>query len=336
MKKGKKILYLDQFAVSNMYDAAPTSTWGLLRQTIQEKVNKGVLSCPMPLEGLYETVGRSNKDKTGNQNNDYTRKIIEQHNFFRELANGTAFYGYEEIAATEIIMLLRQGKISPIKSIYLHKALYAQIDISDIYEEGHTFNEENRQYNRNLSQGVNELREITQPLNNDLRTKKKMSTDPLFLNAIIRLQVNNYIDGLKDLYQKGYIKVRGVKCGTLELPHKVDLLLYYLFKKKKITKEETKRLIHEFEKNGFERIPSMNIRSLLSTDIAVYDKQQTPNDEIDLDRAAVGLRISNFFFADNDKKLTIEKYNLDKQYQTKVFSGKKDSVSSLTELLSTL
>ena len=64
MKKEKKILYLDQFAVSNMYDAAPSSTWGLLRQTIHEKVNKGVLSCPMPLEGLYETVGRSNKDKT--------------------------------------------------------------------------------------------------------------------------------------------------------------------------------------------------------------------------------------------------------------------------------
>lgn len=336
MKKEKKILYLDQFAVSNMYNAVPISPWGLLRQTIQEKVNKGVLSCPMPLEGLYETVGRSNKDKTGNQNNDYIRKIIEQHNFFRELANGSAFYGYEEIAATEIIMLLRQGKINPIKSIYLHESLHAQIDISDIYEEGHIFNEENRQYNRDLSQGVNELRETTQLLNNGLRTKKKISTEPLFQNAIIRLQVNSYIDGLQDLCQKGYIKVRGVKCGTLELPHKVDLLLYYLLKKKKITKEETKRLIHEFEKNGFERIPSMNIRSLLSTDIAVYDKQQTPNDEIDLDRAAVGLRISDYFFADNDKKLTVEKYNLDRRYQTKVFSGKKDSVTSLTELLSRL
>ena len=319
-----------------MYAANPTSAWGVLRHTIQEKVNKGVLSCPMSLEHLYETVGRSNKDKTGNQNDEYSRNIIEQHDFFRELANGTAFYGYEEIAATEIIMLLRRGKINPIKSIYLHDALYAHINISDIYEEGHTFNEENHKYNRNLSQGVNELREITQPLNNDLKTKKKVSIGPLFLDDIIRLQVNNYIDGLKDLYQKGYIKVRGVKCGTFELPHKVDFLIYYLLKKKKITKEETKRLIHEFENNGFERIPSMNIRSLLSTDIAVCDKQQTPNDEIDLDRAAVGLRISDYFFADNDKKLTIEKYNLDRQYQTKVFSGKKDSVTSLTELLSTL
>ncbi len=77
----------------------------------------------------------------------------------------------------------------------------------------------------------------------------------------------------------------------------------------------------------------MNICSLLSADIALNDKQQVSNDEIDLDRAAVGLRISDYFFADNDKKLTIEKYNLEKRYHTKVYSGKKDSVISLIEEL---
>lgn len=336
MRKEKKILYLDQFAVSNMYAAGPTSVWGLLRHTIQEKVSKGILSCPMPLEHLYETVGRSNKDETGYPNDEYTRRIIEQHNFFCNLANGTAFYGYEEIAATEIIMLLRQGKINPMKSIYFHKAPYSQIDISDIYEDSHIFNEENHQYNCNLSQGVNELRKISQPLNNDIRTKQKGSTDPLIQKALVRLQVNNYIDGLKDSYQKGYVKVRGVKCGTFELPNKVDFLIYILIKKKRITKRETKKLIHEFETKGFERIPSMNIRSLMSADIALYDKQQVPNDEIDLDRAAVGFRISDYFFADNDKKLTIEKYKMDEKYQTKVYSGKKDSIISLTEELSSL
>jgi hypothetical protein len=335
MRKERKILYLDQFAVSNMYNAAPTSAWGMLRHTIQEKVSKGVLSCPMPLEHLYETVGRSNKDKTGNQNEEYSRKIIEQHDFFRELANGTAFYGYEEIAATEIIMLLRQGKINPTKAIYLHKAPYAQIDISDIYDEGHAFNEDNHIYNRNLSQGVNELREITQPLNNDIRTKQKKSIDPLLQKAIVRSLVDSYIVGLKGFCQKGYVKVRGVNCGTFEGLHKVDLLIYKLTKKR-INKRETEKLIKEFETNGFDRIPSMNIHSVLSADLALFDKQQVPNDEIDIDRAAVGLRISDYFFADNEKKLTIEKYRLDRQYQTKVYSGKKDSVMSLTEELSSL
>lgn len=37
--KRKKILYLDQFAVSNMYNAVPTSLWGQLRSIIIEKVN---------------------------------------------------------------------------------------------------------------------------------------------------------------------------------------------------------------------------------------------------------------------------------------------------------
>ena len=335
MRKERKILYLDQFAVSNMYDAAPTTAWGLLRHTIQEKVSKGVLSCPMPLEHLYETVGRSNKDKTGNQNDEYSKKIIEQHNFFRDLANGTAFYRYEEVAATEIIMLLRQGKINPMKSIYLHKALYAEIDISDIYEDGHVFNEENHKYNRDLFQRANEIREITKPLNNDLRIQKKGSSDPIFLKSLLYLQASKYLEGLKDFYNKGFVKVRGVKCGSFELPHKVDILIYDLTKKR-INKKETEKLIHEIETNGFERIPSMYIHSLLSADLALYDKQQVPNDEIDIDRAAVGLRISDYFFADNEKKLTIEKYRLDKHYQTKVYSGKKESVMSLTEELSSL
>ena len=318
-----------------MYDAAPTSSWGVLRHTIQEKVSKGVLSCPMPLEHLYETVGRSNKDKTGNQNEEYSKKIIEQHDFFRELANGTAFYGYEEIAATEIIMLLRQGKINPTKAIYIHKAPYAQIDISAIYDEGHALNEDNHKYYRNLSQGVNELREIPQTLNNDIRTNKNKSIDTLFQKAIVCSLVGRYIDGLKDFYQKGYVKVRGINCGTFEGIHKVDLLIYELTKKR-INKRETGKLIQEFETNGFERIPSMNIHSVLSADLALFDKQQVPNDEIDIDRAAVGLRISDYFFADNEKKITIEKYKLDKQYQTKVYSGKKDSVISLTGELSSL
>ena len=147
--------------------------------------------------------------------------------------------------------------------------------------------------------------------------------------------VDRYIDGLKDFYQKGYVKVRGVNCGTFEGLNKVDILIFYLTKKK-INKRETEKLIRELETNGFERIPSMYIHSLLSADLALYDKQQVPNDEIDIDRAAVGLRISDYFFADNEKKLTIEKYRLDKHYQTKVYSGKKESVMSLTEELSSL
>lgn len=73
-----------------------------------------------------------------------------------------------------------------------------------------------------------------------MRTKKKISTDPLFLNALVRLQVNKYIDGLKDAYQRGYVKVRGVNCGSFEMSHEVDFLIYILIKKKGITKGKLK------------------------------------------------------------------------------------------------
>ena len=164
--KRKKILYLDQFAVSNMYNAVPTSLWGQLRNIIIEKVNNRILSCPMPLEHLYETLGRSNMGENGNESIEYSKQIAQQHHFFSEIAKGTTFYGYEEIAATEIMMLLRQGNVKPIQSMYFHKAYYADIEILDIYAKGHKFNKDNHFYNQELFKNVIiALREITRAEN---------------------------------------------------------------------------------------------------------------------------------------------------------------------------
>ena len=329
--KRKKILYLDQFAVSNMYNAIPTSLWGQLRAIIIEKVNKGVLSCPMPLEHLYETLGRSNIDENGNENIEYSKRIAQQHSFFSQIANGTAFYGYEEVAATEIMMLLRQGNVKSMQSMYLHEACYTDIGILDIYKDGHTFNQENHCYNQELFKYVNGWRESLNTTNPRLAKQD----NSLFLKTLCKIQVNDYIFGLKKFYEKGYVKVRGVQCGTFNVHHKVGLLIKKLCDKS-IDKRMTQKLICELETHGFERIPSMNICSLLSANIALCGKNQTPNDEIDIDRAAIGLRISDYFFADNEKKLTIEKYQLDKKYNTKVYSAKEKSILSLTGELSTL
>jgi len=329
--KRKKILYLDQFAVSKMYNAAPTSLWGQLRSVIMEKVNNGILSCPMPLEHLHETLGRSNIDENGNESVEYSNKIAQQHRFFCEIANSTAFYGYEEIAATEIMMLLRQGKVKSIKSMYLHKAYYADIEILDIYTSGHTFNQENRFYNQELFKDVNELREVIK--NTDQKLCKPNKS--LALKNLCKMQTWAYIDGLKELCRKGKVNVRGVQCGKFTVPNKVDLLLKLLCDKK-LDKRLAQKLIRELETHGFEKIPSMNIRSSLNAEMAINGKNQTPNDVIDIDRAAIGLCISDYFFADNEKKLAIEGCELDKKYQTKIYSAKKDSVSSLITELSEL
>lgn len=332
MRKRKKILYLDQFAVSNMYNADPTTPWGLLRDTIIEKVNKGVLLCPMPIDHLYETAGRSMKDNEGILNEEYSKQIEGQHNFFRALAHGTVFYYYEEIVATEIIMLLKHGEVNLMKSFYLHKSYLAQIDICEIYDELHKFNLENHEHTTNLYKFANEIRDISKSHSINSRTHKKEQTETMFLNAIVSLEVGNLIKELKALYQRGFVSIRGVQCGTFEVNNQVDTIIYNLTQKK-IDKKSTERLIRELETHRFDRIPSLYIHSILNADMALTNKHQTPNDAIDLDRAAVGLRVSDYFFADNEKKLTIEKYHLDKKYKTKVYSGKKDSILALTKEL---
>lgn len=185
-----------------MYQADPTSMWGLLRDVIIEKVNKGVLSCPMPLEHLYETAGRSDKDSDGDKNVEYSNKISQQHDFFCQIAKGESFYGYEEIAATEIMMLLKQGKVNLMKAMYFHKTFYSQINIQDIYEDAHSFNQNNHKYSQDLFQGIIQLRKTTKLLNNDLLYSKKDDSVPLFLKALTQLQVSKYIEGLNDFLKK--------------------------------------------------------------------------------------------------------------------------------------
>lgn len=330
----KKVLYLDQFAVSNMYNANPTSTWGELCSIIIEKIKEGILSCPMPLEHLYETLGRSNIDECGKICKEYSNKISQQHKFFNDLANAKAFYGLEEIASKEIMMLLRHGKIPLWKSIYIHEVSNNVLDIMDIYEKGHAFNVENHKYFQDLSNKVNAIREAIKTSYTEQEAKVK-TANYVDMKSIMDIEVSKYIDGLKKFYDKEHVIIHGVRCGSFVQPSKVDLLIYKLCDEK-IDKKSTHRLIHELETHGFDRIPSMYIRSLLNADIIINNKVQTPNDEIDLDRAAIGLRISDYFFADNDKKITIEKYQLDTKYHTKVYSAKKQSLLYLKEELATL
>lgn len=267
----------------------------------------------------------------GNESIEYSKQIAQQHHFFSEIAKGTTFYGYEEIAATEIIMLLRQGNVKQIQSMYFHKAYYADIEILDIYANGHKFNKENHFYNQELFKDVNGLRDDMKKAGQELSKPDKS----LALDYLCKIQTRTYIEGLKELCRKGVVNVRGVQCGKINIPNKVDWLLKLLCDKR-LDKRLAQKLICELETHGFEKIPSMNIRSSLNADMAINGKCQTPNDVIDIDRAAIGLRISDYFFADNEKKLAIERCQLDKKYQTKIYSAKKDSVSSLITELSEL
>ena len=228
-------------------------------------------------------------------------------------------------------MLLRQGNVKPIQSMYFHKAYYADIEILDIYAKGHKFNKDNHFYNQELFKDVNGLREDMKKAGQELSKPDKS----LALDYLCKIQTRAYIEGLKELCRKGVVNVRGVQCGKINIPNKVDLLLKLLCDKR-LDKRLAQKLICELETHGFEKIPSMNIRSSLNADMAVNGKSQTPNDVIDIDRAAIGLRISDYFFADNEKKLAIERCQLDKKYQTKIYSAKKKSVSSLITELSEL
>jgi hypothetical protein len=127
----------------------------------------------------------------------------------------------------------------------------------------------------------------------------------------------------------GHIFIRGVSFESGNVPHWIDQLIFQLTTKHRITKKETKFLISELEKNGFDNIPTLDIRTSLSAIISVYNKKETVNDQIDIMRISSGLPISDVLLTDSQRKKEIVESGLHEKYKTKIYSGTKSDLEEL-------
>jgi len=308
-KNNLTIIYLDQFASSGMFES-DTSEWNKIRELVKEGFEKKQFICPLSYEHYIET---SQKQKD---------KAVYLDSEFYKISGGYAFKSEVFITSQLIISLIRKNNIT--LKTYMYDKIYENV----------LSNEENlEQFDRNKKLLNNMIGEATSLANEIRKIERNKKTDSIIrkkmFDAHKAISISEFIRRLCKLRKDGHIYIRGVSFSSGDVPNWIDQIIFQLIKKHKITQTETRQLINELKINGFNNIPTLDISTSLSALISVQNKNETVNDQVDIMRITSGLPISDILLTDATRKREIEELELDKKYNTKIFSGKKDDLEKL-------
>lgn len=309
---GKSIIYLDQFAVSNMIDAPEGSLWANIKDQLIVQYEKGKLFCPLSNEHFIET---SHKRFDSAKLHD---------SFYRSISDGWGFRTELSITSLLIAARIRKSKIANSEFFKrLKPQEYNELNHELIHGQKSIFND-----NMDLTlQPQNELREITREQKNTTLTLQQL--------VIIKTNkcVYQIVDSLIELVNNGNLVIRMDNVGHNKYPNFIDLIIYQLLNTHKFTKNEMKKTIEEFQENGLNNISTLNVRCKLESILAYYGKKENSNDQIDIMRAATGLPFSDYFFCDKKRKHELLELKLPEKYNTKIFSGTEEDLKSFLEEL---
>ena len=90
---------------------------------------------------------------------------------------------------------------------------------------------------------------------------------------------------------------------------------------------------NEFQKNLFANIPSLNTYYSLKTYFSNNQMVEKANDDIDWERIASGIFISDIMLIDWHQKCAIQAMGIDKKYRTELYSNRHDDVITLKDKL---
>ncbi|MFA6151999.1 MAG: hypothetical protein WC716_11805 [Chitinophagaceae bacterium] len=307
----KYCIYLDQFAVSNLYDGNPE--WGEISELLWEGVNRGKLVCPISFEHLLETSGKSIDNAIG------------QNEYFFTLSDGLCFKAEPYITAQLLISDVRKNNIT--QNTFLTSKLNKSFSYRDSMAD---FKDKMEKFGSMIGEstlGINELRKSVRPMQTTLSSPAEQIIK--VHQSIIAGQI---VERLDELIRGGII-IRGVKFSSLEVPHWIDLILDILMKINKMAANEAIKIRERIQKNGFEHISTLNVRTTLIGYSASKSKKETKNDHIDILRIATSIQVADIMFVDKAKKFELTETGLDKKYNTRLFSGTKDDLCSFKILL---
>lgn len=312
-KENLTIIYLDQFAVSGIFES-DLKLWLKIKELILAGVNKKRIICPVSNEHFLETSQKEDKK---------AKKLDEN------LYNISGGYGFKNqffITSQLIISYIRKNNLTLKTFMYdncVKNVLSNESNLDLFRKEKDAFNT----IISNCTKSTNDIRKVT-------RTKsiKDGNMDKMY-NACIAIEVNRFRTRLIDLKNNKEIRLRGFRTEFNEIANWEDQLLFQFNNRHKMNPNELNKIIKELEINGFKNIPTLDIRFSLEAFIALHHKNEISNDQIDINRISTALPISDILFTDKQRKHEILTLELDKKYNSKVFCGCEKDLEEVITIL---
>lgn len=314
MRKKRKIVYLDQCAVSNMIDAEEGRVWFEVKKSIIKAYNQNKIICPIPIEHYLESGARHRED------------AIRQNDFFVEISGGKEFCIWEEIVTNEIIYWVKHHKSCPIYSTYLK-----ELDFSKDFRDDNFYNKvltANSIYNKDIQIEKAALNDVRKTIRDD---RQKHDKDEKLVSRFLEENAKKYTDC--------FINV----ASGMKLPKDVWMLkttqaikIAYLLRMRRFSDNDFYSASCEFNKNFFANIPTLNTYYTLKANMAVNQIKESKNDDIDLERISGTIFASDIMVADKRQKRRIVEMGLDKKYNLSVFSSQESDIKNIIDLLNSL
>ncbi len=305
-------IYLDQFVISNIVDET-TDTWKKVKMQLEKGFAQGVLYCPMSGQHFMETAKKR------------LESALIHHDYFLSLSENY-FFKDDPFLTTQLISSLIRGNKHTLNT-FLEKQQFKRFE--DIYADINLKNEIFDESITHKLSGQNEVRKV-------LNTNIKQALESQFMGVITAMEVQNFIKTLEQYLRAGQMRIRPDDYGKHSFPYWIDQLIYILTTKHKFRESHFKMLLAELKKNGFSRIPTLNIKFSLGGYLAIKNKQENTGDHIDLMRICIGLISSDIFFTDKKRKAEIVALGLDTLYTTRVFSGTEQDLQDFLTLVESL
>ena len=328
MRKRQYVIYLDQFSVSEMVFGE--GVWETIRTLLVNAVESGKVICPIPLEHFIETAGLERIN------------AIQQDQFFKSISHGRSFYPWEYIAANEIIFYTKFKKNKRILAGYIRE-LDGDYDIENeaTYQKHRQIREE--YLSTKDKEDLNHIRQLSRDsiganvdkasLSKEEKKERRRQRNKLEANK------ENIKDALSFLAVKPYINLfREISIGkklqaNLLYQHRPEERIALFLCQKRFTGRNFLSASNEFQRNLFANIPSLYTYYSLKMYYANNQMIEKANDDIDWERIASGIFISDLMLIDRRQKCAIQTMGIDKKYGTELYSNKHDDVIALKDKL---
>jgi len=307
-------VYLDEFAASRIFAASPPAEWADIAVLIKQGINIGKLLCPYSIEQMAES---SRMDK---------ESAIFLDNESRNFSLGWCFLNEADISANYLISRVR--KIEMQKNHFIHNKNLNRMDEPNIYEK---LGERNETFRKMIKEGgasVNIIRTVTR---SSPRRKK------VYRDFLVNHIKNDYAEELKKrMFWLGTQTRYTPKPITLtghDILFWADVISHLLVREHHMTQIEAQAAFWILEKEGIDAIPSLSIRASLEAMIVYKNSIEIHNDQMDILRIAGALPFADIMLIDGSKAHDVRELNLDKKFQTNIYSGKKKELENLSERL---
>lgn len=311
-ENNKLCIYLDQFVISDLLDGRDP-LWIEIKELLELNYSNGKIYCPISVEHILETTKKNFEE-------------AKEHDLYcKNISDGFSFKTEPFLTAQLISSLIRKNKKT--SNTFLTKLLYKDMDV--IYS---LINSDHDKFKDGIKTSLQPQNDIRQILSNKMN--KNLEID--MMHAIKQYELDKFKYRLKEYIELKFIAIRPENFGKIKIPNWIDQLLYQLTHKHKFKLKEFKSLQKELDKNGFNRIPTLNIKFSIGAYMAVKNKKEDSGDHVDIMRISSYLCSSDIFFTDRQRKHEICELELNKKYDTLVLSGVKNDLIKFLDILKNL